>query len=191
MEIDLDKYKSFVELVGDSEDNIKEFTNVLTDEELKTIQEYCKIANFSSGSEDPDDFWYNRISIDLPENIKSLLSYIFDFGRKKINENYPVPCIIRNEDVSLTVWKPAMSMHAHVDDYVYKDYNYAAVFYINDDYENGDIHFINFDKKVKPKANTLMIFPGHQKYLHEVKTITRKHRYTSAVWYQFDYKENE
>ena len=190
-EIDLERYKKFVNAVGDSEENIKEFVNILSEEDLKTLQEYCKEANFTEGSSDPDDFWYNRVCSDLPENIENMLHFIFKTGKEKINESYPIKCGDYNPSfISLTVWKPAMSMHAHVDDYVYKNYNYAAVFYINDDYENGDINFINFDKKIKPKANTLMIFPGHDQYLHEVKTITRKHRYTSAQWYQFDYEEN-
>lgn len=191
MDIDLDRYKGFVDLIGNSENNIMEFQNILSEEDLKTMQEYCKTAKFTQGSPDPDDFWHNRINTDMPENISQMLHFIFKTGKDKINENYPVKCgDYRDSYISLTVWRPAMSMHPHIDDDVYKDYNYAAVFYVNDDYENGEINFINFNKKVKPKANTLLIFPGHEQYLHEVKTITRKHRYTSAQWYQFDYEEN-
>jgi len=84
-----------------------------------------------------------------------------------------------------------MSMHAHHDDADYKDYNFAALYYINDNYHGGQINFINLNKTIKPKSNSLLIFPGHETYTHEVKTIINGHRYTSSLWFSFSEESND
>lgn len=55
---------------------------------------------------------------------------------------------------------------------------YAALIYLNDDYDGGELCFPLHDIKIKPKPGTLIMFPGTCMYLHEVKEILSGHRYT-------------
>ena len=67
------------------------------------------------------------------------------------------------------------NMDAHVDER--NDVNngstreYAAVIYVNDDYEGGEIRYVNFDISVKPEAGSILIFKTGPEYLHEVLQV--------------------
>ena len=58
----------------------------------------------------------------------------------------------------------------------------STVFYINDNYEGGELEFINFDVKIKPKALDMVIFPSSYVYSHKVHEITNGTRYAIASW---------
>ena len=60
---------------------------------------------------------------------------------------------------------------------------YSAIFYINDDYDGGEIYFPNWDIEIKPKAGSLVIFPSNDEYVHGVKEIKNLNRYSIAIWY--------
>ena len=47
----------------------------------------------------------------------------------------------------------------------------AVIIYLNDDYEGGELYFTQHDLRVKPKAGTLVTFPGTDKYLHGVANV--------------------
>jgi hypothetical protein len=59
---------------------------------------------------------------------------------------------------------------------------YATVFYINEDYEGGELYFPDVDVIVKPKAGSLCIFEGLKPLLHGVKTVTKGIRYSSTIF---------
>jgi predicted 2-oxoglutarate/Fe(II)-dependent dioxygenase YbiX len=184
---------SKVEQIGHSLENIIEIQNVLNEKEHEKLLLDCKNLKFLSGSNDPDNFWYNRIAgeNEIDNETAEILKKIFIIAKKEIELKYNIKVINTKNSYNITVWRPAMSMHAHYDDADYKDYNFAALFYINDNYHGGELNFINLNKTVKPKQNSLLIFPGHQTYTHEVKTIINGHRYTSSLWFSFDEENND
>lgn len=55
----------------------------------------------------------------------------------------------------------------------------SFVFYINDDYEGGEIEFKDFagQKPYKPKAGTLLMFPSYPEYLHRVVPVVSGTKY--------------
>lgn len=57
----------------------------------------------------------------------------------------------------------------HVDNDADPEVAFAAIAYINDDYEKGELFFSNFDLEIKPKAGSLMVFPGGKNYSHGVR----------------------
>lgn len=70
--------------------------------------------------------------------------------------------------------------------------NFGCVYYLNEDYEGGEIYFPNQKIELKPMKNTLVFFPGTLEYLHGVKEITKNVRYTlTSFWtYDINYKIN-
>ena len=60
---------------------------------------------------------------------------------------------------------------------------WSAIFYVNDDYEGGEIDFPLKKFVYKPKANSFVMFPSTSEYLHGVREITKGTRYTVAIWY--------
>lgn len=62
-------------------------------------------------------------------------------------------------------------LKSHYDQYSDKLVEYAAVLYINDDYNGGEIFFEKFGVEFKPPAGSLIIFPGTEKYEHGVRPV--------------------
>lgn len=65
----------------------------------------------------------------------------------------------------------------------------TCTFYINDNYNGGDIEFYIDGKFVnhKPKAGDLMIFPSGEPYYHGVKTIPDGNKFFIRNFVMFDY----
>lgn len=51
-----------------------------------------------------------------------------------------------------------------VDQDFVKEIEYACVFFLHDNFEGGGIMFNDIDQYIKPKANTLVVYPGDLKY---------------------------
>ncbi len=64
--------------------------------------------------------------------------------------------------------------------------NFAAVIYLNEDYDGGEIYFPELGIEMRPVAGTLVCFPGTLKYLHGVRMVTGGMRHTIASFLTFD-----
>ncbi len=80
----------------------------------------------------------------------------------------------------------------HVDDGMLFPRVISLVFYMNDDYEGGEIEFPEFDIKHKPKKNTAIIFPSNFVYHHRVNPVLNGTRYCVTTWLMYkDYPKKE
>lgn len=68
--------------------------------------------------------------------------------------------------------QPNVELKSHTDQHTDPSIRYAAIIYINDDYNNGELFFKNLDIKLRPKPKSLLIFPGNEKYEHGVETVS-------------------
>lgn len=67
---------------------------------------------------------------------------------------------------------------AHVDDHTDNSLKYAAVFYLNDDYVNGEVYFVNQKIKIRPPVRSLLVFPTSEEWKHGVEEVgPGPHRY--------------
>ena len=60
----------------------------------------------------------------------------------------------------------------HSDDSFATPRTTSIVYYATDDYEGGELEFIHFGVKIKPKAGQLFIFPSGFSYEHKVAPVT-------------------
>lgn len=58
----------------------------------------------------------------------------------------------------------------------------SAVCYLNNDYEGGEIEFINFNVKIKPEPGMLILFPSAYPYAHIAHPITSGVKYALVTW---------
>jgi predicted 2-oxoglutarate/Fe(II)-dependent dioxygenase YbiX len=56
-------------------------------------------------------------------------------------------------------------------------------FYLNEDYEGGEIEFGRFNLKIKPKANQMIMFPSNYIYNHTVHPVVSGTRYAVVAWW--------
>lgn len=59
----------------------------------------------------------------------------------------------------------------HVDDHSDPSIVWAAVVYLNDDFNGGELYFKNLDIQIKPRPGSLVIFPGTNEYEHGVRVV--------------------
>jgi hypothetical protein len=64
-----------------------------------------------------------------------------------------------------------VELKAHTDQHTDPSIRYATILYLNDDYADGELFFPNLDIELKPKAGTLVFFPGDEEYKHGVKHV--------------------
>ena len=60
----------------------------------------------------------------------------------------------------------------HPDDSFATPRTASMVYYPNDDYEGGELEFIHFGVKIKPKAGQLFLFPAGYSYEHKIYPVT-------------------
>lgn len=70
----------------------------------------------------------------------------------------------------------------HIDDHPKYHRRVSSVYYINDDYEGGEINFPRFNISYKPKANQMIVFPSTYVYNHSVSEVISGTRYSVVSW---------
>ena len=99
-------------------------------------------------------------------------------------------------DANLDFLKNSLTMQYHTDYIIsQKDmpgdkFHTTCTFYINDNYEGGDIEFY-IDGKIityKPKGGDILIFPSTEPYWHGVKTITSGNKFFVRSFIMYPYE---
>jgi len=176
-------YLDNVKKIGNSKDNILYMENVISEEEHQLLLNYVK--NSESWKEQPWEAMTIE-SNDLSEEIINILKKIFKIVYKKSTDVYDVAInYFKENSLHLVKFIEGFYLIPHTDTLSDESNHVASVYYINDDYEGGEINFPGHNLKIKPKANSLIVFPGNENYLHEVLEIVDKPRYSSAMWFQF------
>jgi hypothetical protein len=176
-------YLANVAKIGNSVDNIQYIKNVLSEQEHAMLLEYVK--NYESWNEEP---WGSRTirSNQMPEHFLDMLEKVFKVVYENATSLYKVEIDHFNRGgLHLVKFVEGFSLMPHVDTMSDESLHIASVYYINDDYEGGEIRFPNHDLTIKPEPNSLIIFPGNENYLHQVIKITKNNRYSSAMWFKF------
>lgn len=58
----------------------------------------------------------------------------------------------------------------------------SAICYLNDNYDGGEIEFVNFNIKIKPKPGMLILFPSNYAYRHIAHPVTNGTKYAIVTW---------
>jgi hypothetical protein len=59
----------------------------------------------------------------------------------------------------------------------------SAIYYLNDDFEGGEIVFSREKVVVKPRQGLLLVFPSDGGHVHEVLAVREGIRYTMPIWF--------
>jgi hypothetical protein len=75
------------------------------------------------------------------------------------------------ESLRITRYSNGEFFGAHADDTFATPRTVSMVYYPNDDYEGGELEFLHFGVKLKPKAGQLFVFPSGYSYEHMIHDI--------------------
>lgn len=90
------------------------------------------------------------------------------------------------ESLRITRYGNGEFFGSHSDDTLATPRTVSLVYYPNDDYEGGELEFVHFGVKIKPKAKQLFVFPSAYSYEHKIHDITGgNHRWTIVSFLYF------
>jgi 2OG-Fe(II) oxygenase superfamily len=105
------------------------------------------------------------------------IEYAFKFKIDSEQLEYALEAMkLPNTKIGINKYSEGQFMGPHVDwnDQNY-DIAYTIVVYLNDNYEGGELYFVDpsINLKIKPKAGSIIMFPSNLPYLHQSCEITK------------------
>jgi hypothetical protein len=113
--------------------------------------------------------WHDKII--MIENRKET-DHIFKKIHERLNLLFDDTSIIRpSGNNTIQRMQPGVELKSHTDQDTDPSITHASIIYLNDDYLDGELYFVNKNYQIKPEPGTLIIFPGTKEYEHGVKTV--------------------
>lgn len=193
---------------GDTADNIVAIENFMTEYELKTLTDFALNNNLWDRTEThvnedgvviyDSGYWDHRVATyptlmeanpEIPKIIEGMQARL----KEKVDEFFSVDA--RPTNPAVVRWMPGQRQQPHADKELHEGenrgkpndfpyYDIAGLFYINDDYEGGELYFPNQQIQFKPKAGAAYFFPGDMHYIHGVTEIRSGIRYVCPFFWQ-------
>jgi len=201
---------------GSSPENIVTLEDFMTDEELTALNDFIRSnENWDQTETHYNEngtviydagYWDNRVATyptiqktnpEIPVIIEGMVARL----KIEVDKFFGVDALPTSP--AMVRWLPGQLQMPHADkelhtgpdagkpnDFPY--YDIAGLFYINDDYEGGELYFPNQDIRFKPKRGAAYFFPGDMNYIHGVSEIISGIRYTVPFfWTILSHKEKE
>ncbi len=86
------------------------------------------------------------------------------------------------ENPQLLRYGKEQMFHNHIDDHPFFTRRISLTYYLNDNYEGGDVEFDRHSLRFKAEKNDLLIFPSNFIYNHQVHPVTDGLRYVVVQW---------
>lgn len=193
---------------GHGPENIVELENFMTEDEINFLEKAAKSITIwditeSHANENGTviydaNYWKDRVATrpSLDKNdpaIGPIISGLFEKLKPVIEEFFKVK--VQPTGETIVRWLPGQFQNPHADkelhdgvdagkpnDFPY--YDIASLFYLNDDYEGGELYFPLQGIQFKPKRGAAYFFPGDMNYVHGVTEIKNSIRYTCPFFWE-------
>jgi hypothetical protein len=86
------------------------------------------------------------------------------------------------EDYNLLKYSDNQFYGKHYDGTSHNSRALSAICYLNNDYEGGELEFVNFKIKIKPEPGMLILFPSSYAYSHIAHPIVSGTKYAIVTW---------
>jgi hypothetical protein len=172
------------------DENIYYIENILSSEDLAILDQDCRDKDSWEELNVGYDHWKNNVKACSRES-KEVLDKLKDIVEKEIDTKDMVISFNNNLSRFVPNDNLDMAMNYHHDDSQPHTLS-GLVFYINDDYKGGEIHYKEKDILWKPIKNSIVFHPSSKEYTHGVKSIKDGQRYMLAMFgYERDWFEND
>lgn len=192
---------------GNSSSMIKEIENFLTEEEIQYLSNFAKNnkswditeSHYNENGTIIYDHrvWENRVATlktleSTDQKVVDILNAIINRLKSKIEDFFDVevwpthPAIVRWPVGTLQMPHADKELHEGPDAGTPNDfpwYDLGTVFYLNDDYEGGELYFPLQGVGFKPKRGAVYFFPGDKNFIHGVTPVTSGCRYTAPFFW--------
>lgn len=192
---------------GNSKDMIVELENFMTQEEIDFLENAAKSITIWDVTESHTNengtviydanYWKDRVATrsSLDKNdprIGPVIEGLFKKLQPIIEEFFQVR--VQPTGQTIVRWLPGQFQKPHADKELHEGpdaglpndfpyYDLSSLFYLNDDYEGGELYFPLQDVKFKPKKGAAYFFPGDMHFIHGVTEIKNGIRYTCPFFW--------
>ncbi len=192
---------------GDSADNIVAIEDFMTEEELKLLNDFARSnetwdVTETHYNEDgtviyDSGYWDHRVATapilkSVAPEVAEVIKGMQERLKTKVDEFFNVDA--RPTSPAIVRWLPGQRQQPHADKELHEGegrgkpndfpyYDIAGLFYINDDYEGGELYFPNQGIQFKPKPGAAYFFPGDMNYIHGVTEIKSGIRYVCPFFW--------
>ena len=193
---------------GSGPENIVELENFMTEEEVDFLENAARNLQVwdltqshvnENGTVIYDaGFWKDRVasapSLDKNDTrIVPMISGLFNRLQPIIEDFFKVK--VQPTGQTIVKWNPGQFQRPHADKELhfgpdaglpndFPHYDISSLFYINDDYEGGELYFPHQKIQFKPKRGSAYFFPGDMNYVHGVTEVTKSLRYTCPFFWE-------
>jgi hypothetical protein len=192
---------------GNSRTNIVELENFMSEQELLTLQKFARNLNTWDETEThynedgtviyEADYWKDRVATELTlmkvnEEIPQIIRNMMKRLKPIVEQHFNVK--IMPTGPTIVRWLPGQFQNPHADKELHEGqdagkpndfphYDIGSLFYLNDDYDGGELYFPNQGIQIKPKPGAAYFFPGDMNYIHGVTEVKNGIRYTCPFFW--------
>jgi hypothetical protein len=193
---------------GNGRDMIVELENFMTQEEIEFLEKAAKSLTIwditkshvnENGTVVYDsDYWKDRVAtketlIKNNKEIAPVIIGLFKRLRPIVEEFYQVEVLPTGP--AIVKWLPGQFQNPHADKELHEgkdaglpndfpNYDLSSLFYLNDDYQGGELYFPLQGVQFKPKKGAAYFFPGDKNYIHGVTEIESGLRFTCPFFWR-------
>lgn len=192
---------------GTSPDNVMEIEDMVTIEEQEYLLNFARNNTLwdvteSQYNENGTIIYDHRVWEDRVATIHTLMKAdpkVIEILEKVVERMRPVIENKFNVEVepthpAIVRWPVGTMQFPHADKELHEGpdagtpnefpwYDLGTVFYLNDDYDGGELFFPLQNIKFKPKPRAAYCFPGDKNYIHGVTRISDGCRYTAPFFW--------
>lgn len=86
------------------------------------------------------------------------------------------------EEFNVLRYQTGQEYHAHYDGGTWSKRVVSPILYLNDDYEGGEIEFVNQGITIKPEPGMFLIFPANYAFRHIAHPVRTGTKYAIVTW---------
>lgn len=193
---------------GTDKSMIVELENFMTEEEIDFLEKSARAITIWDVTEShvnengttiyDASYWKDRVATrpSLDKNdpkIGPVIEGLFKRLQPIIEDFFQVRAFPTGQ--TIVRWLPGQFQNPHADKELHElpdigmpndfpRYDLSSLFYLNDDYEGGELYFPLQGIQFKPKRGAAYFFPGDMNYIHGVTEIKNGIRYTCPFFWE-------
>jgi len=87
-----------------------------------------------------------------------------------------------HEPYNMLRYRGGQEYKAHSDGLTGTGRSISSILYLNNDFDGGEIEFVNFGIKIKPEPGMLILFPSNYAYSHIAHPVYDGTKYAIVTW---------
>ena len=112
---------------------------------------------------------------------KELFGY-FQAGIRSYLQIFPYFEVNADEGYKLLRYEVGQFYKTHYDQSNTRNRHVSCIFALNDEYEGGEIEFVDIGHKKRIKKGSILFFPSNFMYRHQILPVTKGTRYSIVTW---------